>query len=157
MCEALNSDHNYDRGHMKLINNLEDNLLNELKESYKINQQIGDNLLESLYFIYKNPLLEALHLLDKHENESVHCVTELYNEATKRKLYQVTGSTGYYYYIFSSLSFCTCSSFKYNVLKNNEYVYCKHIIVIKLSLMLNKYNKKLVNETDLSEFIKLIR
>jgi predicted nucleic acid-binding Zn finger protein len=141
--------------HLKLITNLETNLLEKLKETYLINQQIPDSLLESLYFFYKNPLLEALHLLDKYNQTN--CVTEIYNENITRKIYQVIGSTGYYYYLFSNHSFCTCSSFKFNILKNSEYIYCKHIIVIKLSLALNKFNKKLVNETEISDLIKLIR
>ena len=141
--------------HVVLIDNLEKNLLEKLKETYSTNHQIPDSLLESLHFLYKSPLIEALHLLDKY-NE-INCVTEILNEETNRKIYQVTGSTGYYYYLFSNFSFCCCASFKFNILKNSEFIYCKHIIVIKLSISLNKFNKKLVNQKELSDLIKLIR
>ena len=144
-----------DLNSFKLFDSLEKNLLEKLKEGYLTNQKIADSLLESLYFLYKNPLLEALHLLDKYEHEI--CVTEICEESTGRRIYQVNGSTGFIYYLFTSLNFCTCASFKFNVLKNFEYVYCKHIVVIKLSIALNKLNKKLVNQTELSDLIKLIR
>ena len=143
----------------KLMNSLETNLLEKLKETYSENQQISDSLLESLYFLYKNPLLEALHLLDKYgkEEEATLNATEICDESTGRKIYQVTGSTGFTYYLFKALNFCTCASFKFNILKNFEYIYCKHIIVIKLSIALNKLNRKSVSSTELRDLIKLIR
>jgi predicted nucleic acid-binding Zn finger protein len=141
----------------KLIDSFEANLLEKLKETYSENQQISDSLLESLYFLYKNPLLEALHLLDKYAQDTSLSVTEICDESTGRRIYQVTGSTGFTYYLFKTLNFCTCASFKFNILKNFEYIYCKHIIVIKLSIALNKLNRKSVSSTELSDLIKLIR
>ncbi len=146
---------------------LEKNLLDQVELIYEKEKNISDDLLESLYFVYKNPLLEALNQIDKqneqnaktenHHNFDQNLVTCIVSESQPpRAVYQVKGSVGIHYYLFESLKFCSCSSFKFNVLSKNEYIYCKHIIIVKLLKAMNKINFKHVKDTDLVELIKQI-
>jgi predicted nucleic acid-binding Zn finger protein len=170
-----------------LIKELEASLLDQLTKVYKIDKTINDDLLESLYFVYKNPLLEALNQIDKSDslqleyqkkfqdtniatsptsslvslkqNNIVHYpVTSFEKENDKSSIiYQVKGSLDINYYLFDSLNFCSCSSFKYNVLTKCEYIYCKHIVLIKLAKAMKKINKKVVNDTQFVDLIKQIQ
>ena len=149
---------------------LEKNLLEQLELIYEKEKNISDDLLESLYFIYKSPLLEALNQIDKQNEQNEqnaktgkpqpldqNLATCIVSESQPpRVIYQVKGSIGINYYLFESLKFCSCSSFKFNVLSKNEYIYCKHIIIVKLLKAMNKINLKHVKDTDLVELIKQI-
>ena len=137
-----------------LLDVFEQSLLEKLRDSYEKEGKISDDLLESLYFYYKSPLLEALNLIDIHGISN--CLTKYSLEDNSRFLYQVSGSKGTNYYLFPEISFCLCSSFKYNVLNKLDILYCKHIIAAKLCLSLNKLQTKTIGEKELAELIKLI-
>jgi predicted nucleic acid-binding Zn finger protein len=154
---------------INVYKDLESDLLEQLRVAFERENTISDELLESLYFIYKGPLLEALNQMDKHEldkqkatdhnatTESSSLVSLLKSEKhPNRFVYQVKGSMGINYYLFERLSFCSCSSFKYDVLGKNEYFYCKHMIMIKLLKAMNKLHVKIVKDTELIDFIKQI-
>jgi len=146
---------------------LEKNLLEQLELTFEKENNISDDLLESLFFIYKAPLLEALNSIDK-QNElkakadrpqpfDQHLAMCIVSETRPpRAVYQVKGSIGINYYLFECLNFCSCSSFKFNVLSKHEYIYCKHIIIVKLLKAMNKITFKHVKDTDLVELIKQI-
>lgn len=148
---------------------LEKNLLDQLEIHYERESTISDDLLESLYFIYKAPLLEALNQIDKYNEQKLKQDTANNNQAeqylcqcivgepkSNRMVYQVKGSIGINYYLFESLTFCPCTSFKYNVLTKSDYIYCKHIILVKLLKAMKKISFKHVKDTDLYELIKQI-
>lgn len=163
-----------------ILRKLEENLLGELQASYEKEATISDDLLESLYFLYKNPLFEALNQIDKYlesnnddpkdavlivsaaatansKPKSSPPVTRIKCEQSNQQLYQVKGSMDVNYYLFEALNFCTCSSFKYNVLARFDYFYCKHIIMVKLLLAMNKVDEKVVKQTDMIELIQQIQ
>lgn len=141
---------------------LEESLLEQLKTSYEKDKIINDDLLESLYFIYKNPFLEVLNLIDKFDQQ-VNSLDDKTNpeplasiiRCEKRFIYQVKGSINYY--LFDKINFCTCSSFKYNVLHKSEYLYCKHLVMIKILTAMNRLPVKEVKQTELSQLIKQIQ
>ncbi|CAF0708530.1 unnamed protein product [Brachionus calyciflorus] len=145
------------------LKELEANLLEQLKLTYQTDQIINDDLLESLYFIYKSPLLEVLNQIDKYDQQeqqkqpgqppSEPLVSIV--KCDKRFIYQVKGS--FNYYLFDKINFCTCSSFKYNVLHKAEYIYCKHMIMIKLLTAMNRVPVREVKENELFELIKHIQ
>lgn len=154
------------------LRNLEVNLLDELKLSYESEAAISDDLLESFYFLYKNPLFEALNQIDKYiETGSTPMkaataapvvtktplVTLIKCERSNHQLYRVKGSMDVYYYLFDDLNFCTCSSFKYNVLNRFEYFYCKHIVMVKLLVAMKRVNEMVVKESEMTELIQLIQ
>ena len=150
------------------LKELENNLLDQLRFAYEKENTINDDLLESLHFIYKNPLLEALNQIDKHEQKlasDARIATSAYDlvtvirceTAATRVVYQVKGSLNdVNYYIVENLNFCACPSFKYNVLNKNEYNYCKHMILVKLLKAMNKLAVKYVKDTELADLIKQI-
>ncbi len=156
---------------------LESNLLEQLKTSYEAEKTINDDLLESLYFIYKNPLLEALNQIDISEKKILQDSTvvnqntlNIHPESSKNLLdlvtaikctvipdqvvYQVKGS--FDYYLFETLNFCACPGFKYGVLNSSESLYCKHIVLVKLVKAMNKLKVKYVKESEFVESIKQI-
>lgn len=163
---------------LTIIKNLEKNLLNELKETYERDKCISDDLLESFFYLYKNPFMEALNQIDKHEQqllanqqkitidrlnpntttneEDVNLVCQVKGKNSSRFIYRVKGSTNINYYLFDDINFCTCQSFKYQTLQNFENLNCKHIILIKLYKAMNKVVVKIVDDNELVHLIKLI-
>jgi len=177
----------FDLNDRLILHELESNLLEQLSIFYSKEKFISDDLLESLYFIYKNPLLEALNQIDKYE-QKMHQVKQDTDEkqpignhedkelvilfksndsrALNRHVYQVKGSMDINYYLFDDhTNFCSCSSFKYNVLgltasnsgTKGESVYCKHMILLKLFKAMNRIVIKYVKDTELVQLIKRIQ
>jgi predicted nucleic acid-binding Zn finger protein len=152
---------------VSVYKDLESELLEQLRQAHEKENTISDEMLESLYFIYRSPLLEALNQMDKHElerqkstdpnanTESNSLVTLFKSEKQpSRIVYQVKGSMGINYYLFERLSFCSCASFKYDVLGKIDCMYCKHMIMVKLAKAMNKLHVKVVNDAELIDFIK---
>ena len=169
-----------------ILNNLEKTLLDDLKFSYEKEKCIGDELLESLHFFYKNPLLEALNQIDKFEKDLIDDISNVTNkqgslvtlikcirslksnelalnvntrEEVKTEnslIYQVKGSIGINYYLFENINFCSCSSFKYNIFHKFDFIYCKHVVLVKLLNAMNKIAVKYVKENEFIELIKQI-
>jgi len=156
---------------------LERTLLEDLKTSYEKDKCIGDELLESLHFVYKSPLLEALNQIDKNEKENIEEISNV-NQNSKclvmqikcekssttsnvdpdlPHLYQVKGSLGINYYLFENVNYCSCSSFKFNIFHKFNTVYCKHMILIKILGAMNKIPVKYVKENEFIELIKQIQ
>jgi predicted nucleic acid-binding Zn finger protein len=163
-----------------VLKELEASLLEQLKSTYSQEKCISDDLLESLHFLYKDPLLEALNQIDKFEEQlqlqskpprlldpnavpanntaqSKSPVTVIKGETSGRFVYQVRGSQGVNYYLFDKVNFCSCSSFKHNILNRFDFLYCKHIIMIKLLKAMDKVQVRCVRETELVDFIKQIK
>jgi predicted nucleic acid-binding Zn finger protein len=171
----------------KILKELEISLLEQLRDSYEKEKLVSDDLLESLYFIYKNPLLEALNTIDKFDQQEQSLLNEtpkyidlntttntnataitankqpnknlvtLLRSNSNRFVYQVKGSIGIYYYIFNNVNFCTCSSFKFNVLNKFKYLYCKHLIMIKLLKAMNKINERHIKDTEMANIVRQIQ
>lgn len=166
-----------------VVRNLERNLLDELRIYYDRERTINDDLLESLHFVYKNPLFEALNQIDKHVHTTTDVVDLVVGQATKTTkstssslvtvikcddsssngvvrphLYQVKGSMDLnYYYLFEELTFCACSSFKFNVLGRGEYFYCKHLVMAKLLVAMRRVDERVVTDSEMSDLIRLIQ
>jgi hypothetical protein len=164
---------------LAIVKNLEKNLLNELKETYERDKCVSDDLLESFYYLYKNPFMEALNQIDKHEQqllsnqqkitldqlnanqnnnvEESSLVCQLKGKNTSRCIYRVKGSTNINYYLFDNINFCTCQSYKYQTLQNFDNLHCKHIIIIKLYKAMDKVLVKIIDDNELVHLIKLIQ
>lgn len=156
---------------IRLLNDLEANLLDQLKISYATEGTISEDMLESLHFIYKSPLLEVLNAIDKQladessgdplvakkafDNPLV--VLFKCENDPKRRVFMVKGFTDLSYFLFDALKFCTCQSFKYNVLGRLDYFYCKHIILAKLLIAMDKIVEKEVKDTEMVEMIRQIQ
>jgi predicted nucleic acid-binding Zn finger protein len=149
-----------------LLGDLEENLLDQLGAVYAKEGRISDDLLESFFFLYKNQFLEALHALDKHmdpqqshDTDPTHALVVEYSTLSGRKLYQVHSSSNrnsYHLFDIESAHFCTCSYFKYS-LKSPNRLYCKHMILIRLCLAMNRLVRREVNDCDFNDLLKLIK
>ncbi|RMZ95969.1 zinc finger SWIM domain-containing 7 [Brachionus plicatilis] len=155
-------EYSLDISNNSVLVHLEESLLEDLKTSYEKDKIINDDLLESLFFIYKNPFLEVLNLIDKHDQQVINSDDKTSPEplaaiikCEKRFIYQVKGSINYY--LFDGVNFCTCSSFKYNVLHKSDYLYCKHLVMVKILTAMNRIPTKEVKQPELSQLIKQIQ
>jgi predicted nucleic acid-binding Zn finger protein len=157
----------YSIENIRIIKNLEKNLLEQLTLTYEKDKCIKDELLESFYFLYKNHFLESLKSMDEHHqlhqlsnecSDLDHLVTLIQAKVSLRCIYKVNGNT-MSYYIFEDVNYCTCPSFKYQV--SNElkcdYLYCKHVILVKLFKAMNKLKIKTVDENEFLKYIKLMK
>jgi hypothetical protein len=163
---------------LNLLDNLEETLLDQLKDIYSREKRISDDLLESFYFLYKNQFLEALYIIDKYDDLEQQTlattkkspVTEYTAMQTGRKgLYQVvassssssTSSSTAFVYLFdtSIVHFCPCAYFKFCNLTStaSRLMYCKHMILIKLCLAMNRVNMITINDHDFNDLLKLIQ
>lgn len=157
-----------------ILDKLEECILEDLKNQYQKDKYISNDMLESLYFIYNKPLLEAFDQIDrfdtqyeqlriqqKTDGQPTSLVTKLYslnnNQPSDYFIYQVKGSTGINYYIPEEINFCSCTSFKLSVIDKMEYIYCKHLIMIKILTAMNKLDVKNVKESDFFEYYKHIQ
>lgn len=144
----------------QVVREIESSLLDQLKIVYEKEKSISDEILESLYYVYKAPLLEALNQIDKQDqsDKTASLVTLMKSVSSSRSVYQVKGSMGLNYYLFDDhINFCTCSSFKYNVLNKFEYICCKHVILVKLLVAMNKVPVKMIKDVELADLIKQIQ
>jgi predicted nucleic acid-binding Zn finger protein len=157
-----------------IIDKLEEYILEDLKNQYHKDKYISNDMLESLYFIYNKPLLEAFDQIDrfdtqyeqlriqqKTDGQPTSLVTKLFSlnrdQPSDYFIYQVKGSTGINYYIPEEVNFCSCTSFKLNVIDKMDYLYCKHLIMIKILTAMNKMDSKYVKESDFFEYYKHIQ
>ena len=165
----------YNSNNYSIFSELEETLLEDLKSIYEKEKCISDELLESLHFIYKSPLLEALNQIDRIEKENVETtldqnskslVTQIKCEKNGKAsnldsdlpcLYQVKGSIGINYYLFENVNYCSCSSFKFNLFHKFNTTYCKHVILIKILGAMNKILVRYVKENEFIELIKQIQ
>ncbi|XP_043095069.1 zinc finger SWIM domain-containing protein 7 isoform X1 [Puntigrus tetrazona] len=88
-------------------------LLKDLQRTYSETNQIPDDLLIALRFVFGQCALQALDLVDQ---RSVTCVSS----PSGRKAFQVLGGSGRLYTCFTSCHYCPCPAFSFSVLRRNE-------------------------------------
>ena len=165
----------------RVLHALENNLLEELRQSYARDGTIGDDLLESLYFLYNEPLFDALNQIDRMEQQ-LYETKPAGEQATAsdnnnadldkslvlcvrcpsgRRVYQTKGfgsSDINHYILFEDLLFCSCARYKYDVLGGGgggvSFVACKHQILVKLLRAMNKIGAKSVSDPEMATLIK---
>nr|XP_029527726.1 zinc finger SWIM domain-containing protein 7-like [Oncorhynchus nerka] len=87
---------------------------------------IADDLLIAIRFVFGSCALQALDLVDQ---RSVTCVSS----SSGWTAYQVGSGTGRWCTCYTSCHYCPCPAFTYTVLRKNESLLCKHILVAYLS------------------------
>uniref|UniRef100_A0A8C2EYS3 Zinc finger, SWIM-type containing 7 n=1 Tax=Cyprinus carpio TaxID=7962 RepID=A0A8C2EYS3_CYPCA len=88
-------------------------LLKDLQRTFLETNQIPDDLLIALRFVFGQCALQALDLVDQ---RSVTCVLS----PSGRKAFQVLGGSGRLYTCFTSCHYCPCPAFSFSVLRRNE-------------------------------------
>ncbi|XP_055056540.1 zinc finger SWIM domain-containing protein 7 isoform X2 [Misgurnus anguillicaudatus] len=88
-------------------------LFKDIQRTYSQTNQIPDDLLIALRFVFGPCALQALDLVEK---RSVTCVTS----PSGRKAFQVLGGSGCLYTCYASCHYCPCPAFSFSVLRRNE-------------------------------------
>lgn len=115
-------------------------LLNELKSSEKIN----DEILMSLSSIFSpSVVLEAVKLVD--DNNVVSLAS-----SSGRRIFKVKGSNQRTYMVTPACLYCSCMSYNFQYLKKKSTFLCKHILATYLA----KVEDSMVDDEELSRFLQ---
>ncbi|PIK61312.1 hypothetical protein BSL78_01732 [Apostichopus japonicus] len=129
-----------------LVERVEDQLLRLLQDEYAKKQQISDELLSSLNFVFGNPLLPALDLVD-HSN-----ITK-FSSPSGRVAFQVKGTTGHLYALLPSSQFCSCPYHEFGVLKRKEAPMCKHALAVLISCAVGTCKEASLSDEHLAQLL----
>ncbi|XP_031556637.1 zinc finger SWIM domain-containing protein 7-like [Actinia tenebrosa] len=130
---------------LSLINghpvNISEQLFAEVRLCQEQHGRLTEELLSALYFVFGQPILHALDLVDRRS------ITRL-TSPSGRIIHQVVGSSGQTYTCLKASSFCTCPSYTYTVLVKMETIMCKHLLAVNLAEAIHNIKEKEVsNET----------
>ena len=101
-------------------------LLLEVKRETEESGRISDDLMSALHFVFQQPLLPALDLVDQGAIDHCSC-------PSGRELYRVKGSGGRVYTCLTTSNYCSCPSFVYTVLVREDALLCKHMLAVQLA------------------------
>ncbi|KAF4112844.1 hypothetical protein G5714_005389 [Onychostoma macrolepis] len=121
-------------------------LLKDLQRTYSETNQIPDDLLIALRFVFGQCALQALDLLDQ---RSVTCVSS----PSGRKAFQVLGGSGRLYTCFTSCHYCPCPAFSFSVLRRNESLMCKHLLAVCLSQAMGLCQQEQVSDQQMTHIL----
>uniref|UniRef100_A0A0K8T5N3 SWIM-type domain-containing protein n=1 Tax=Lygus hesperus TaxID=30085 RepID=A0A0K8T5N3_LYGHE len=107
------------------------NLLKTIcSEISQTQEGISDHHISVLYQLFGKALPKALDLIDKEEIE--------YITVESRRSYFIIRRPKATYYVYSTVLFCNCPYFQFNVLKKKKNLMCKHIIACHVALATKK-------------------
>ncbi|XP_014604783.1 PREDICTED: cell cycle checkpoint protein RAD1-like [Polistes canadensis] len=114
-------------------NDIVDHLLKESVEDFEKSGKFSDKILLNLYNIFGTVFERALELYEErrvtHISSSAPIVKgDCYNRNNARWLLQVKGFSGSIYTLFPEINFCTCLSFRNQVIDNRVIFTCKHVL-----------------------------
>lgn len=110
-----------------------DRLLKESVEDFEKSGKFSDKILLSLYNVFGEVFERALEL---HEEGRITHISSsapvakgsCYHRNNARWLLQVKGFSGSIYTLFPEINFCTCLSFRSQVLNDRVIFTCKHVL-----------------------------
>jgi predicted nucleic acid-binding Zn finger protein len=105
--------------------------------------------LESL--LGHNLLERALDLIDKKKIVCYKTKSEL------NKILEIEGSQREVYKFFPEINYCSCYSFRFQVLKNQQAYTCKHVLAARIALILDRVQEEVVSEENFKYLLKLIK
>lgn len=107
-------------------------------------------LLVSLHCVLGGSLLpSALRLVDKG------AVKMLIGRGSGKKVVQVEGDSGLFYYLFPSSHYCPCPAYQHGVLGRGELA-CKHLLAASLATGLKIHQEERVEEDKLLAAVETI-
>lgn len=127
------------------LSRVTEQLLAEVRREKQDTGSLSDDLLSALHFVFRQPLLHALDLLDRG------VVTHV-TSPSGRELYQVKGSSGDYTCL-PRVGYCSCLSFVYTVLLREEALMCKHLLAVQLSIAMESSITKHVTDKQFAEIL----
>ncbi|KAJ4462605.1 hypothetical protein PAPYR_594 [Paratrimastix pyriformis] len=105
---------------------------------------IPDDVLYSLYYIFKQTLVQALEILDQSH------VTRLSVTGTPRSCFLVQGKNSHY---LTYSHYCSCPSFMYSVISRLEVPMCKHQLAAVLAEAMGHVQERPVSEEEFVQFV----
>ncbi|XP_075218130.1 zinc finger SWIM domain-containing protein 7-like isoform X2 [Lycorma delicatula] len=133
---------------ISLLPNLMNILFQEVENDYK--KYNCYNILLVLHHFFGTVFEKAVELTEKDN------VKQISLQDSSRFIYQVTGSSNRYYYIFPDINFCQCPAYYHFVLNNRSQITCKHILACQLAIIMKKIIKYEVNIKDFNEIQKMM-
>ena len=123
-------------------------LFTQIKESFrKNNGEITPDQLVHMYNIEGDDVERALLSIEAAQ-------VTLFADEYDRKIFMVETNPGKCYFVYYSVDFCTCHSYKHRVLKMEpDSFLCKHIIIVKLADAMYKIIKKPIEQAKLSTIL----
>lgn len=130
------------------VNLVVDQLLAEIRRE-RGGDSISEDLLSALYFVFKQPLLHALDLIDRHSVTHVTC-------PAGRELFRVKGASGrrWYLCLLPPAGYCSCPAHVYTVLVKEEVTMCKHMLAVRMAQAMGKYNELSVSDEEFAEILR---
>lgn len=124
----------YDIGYVRLVNRV----LKETADSFEKEQKFSESVLQNLYNIFGCVLERALELYERK------CIVYIFpsetagiasnsNRNNAKYLVQVKGHSGTIYVLFPEINYCTCASFRTQVLSDRSLFTCKHVLAVWLT------------------------
>ncbi|XP_015179482.1 PREDICTED: cell cycle checkpoint protein RAD1 isoform X2 [Polistes dominula] len=119
-------------------NEIVDHLLKESVEDFEKNGKFSDKILLKLYNVFGEVFERALELYEEKRVTHISSSTpvakgDCYNKNNARWLLQVKGFSGIIYTLFPEINFCTCLSFRNQVIDNRVIFTCKHVLACWLA------------------------
>ncbi|XP_076236677.1 zinc finger SWIM domain-containing protein 7-like [Calliopsis andreniformis] len=124
----------YDAKYSEFVNRV----LKESSDSFKKEQKFVDTVLLNLYNIFGGIFERALELYEQgrvtliYPSETV-AVAPHSDRNNARYLIQVKGLSGAIYTFFPEINYCTCASFRSQVLNDRTLFTCKHVLAAWLA------------------------
>ena len=116
------------------------NVLKESSDSFDKEQKLTDAVLLNLYNFFGGVFERALELYEQGRvthifpSETI-AATSHSDKSNARYLVQVRGLSGEIYTFFPDINYCTCASFRCQVLHDRSLFTCKHILAAWLSAL----------------------
>ncbi|KAL9981974.1 hypothetical protein ACROYT_G010750 [Oculina patagonica] len=123
------------------LRHVADQLFSEVRIEKEKHGHLTDEILSALHFVFHQPLLHALDLVDQKN------ITKL-TTPSGRVLYQVVGSSNQLYNCLITGDFCTCPSYTFTVLVKMESLMCKHLLAIHLAEALGECRNRTITDED---------
>ena len=133
------------------VNLVVDQLLAEVRREGGENggDSISEDLLSALYFVFRQPLLHALDLIDRRSVTHVTC-------PAGRELFRVKGAYGrrWYLCLLPPAGYCSCPAHVYTVLVKEEVTMCKHMLAARVARELGKHNELSVSDQEFADILR---
>ena len=127
------------------LHRVTEQLFAEVRREKEETGGLSDDLLSALHFVFRQPLLHALDLLDRGAVAHVTC-------PSGRELYQVKGSNGVHTCL-PRVGYCSCLSFVYTVLLREQDMMCKHLLAVQLGQMIGSSPTSHVTDEQFAELL----
>lgn len=124
-----------------------DQLIHEVERIFKEQNDLPDELLSALYFVFGTPLQSALDFVDR---KSV----SFLSSPSGRSLFQVIGNSGLPYTCFAESNYCECPAYRFSVLNKEEFIMCKHVLAARLSKAMGLCLQQNITDEQMTSLLK---